>query len=143
MDSAGTALGHLGVHLVKCLKECVCEQISVIVTCINKNLTEVPLTLSSPTPPTWLMGACGVQAHFSGEILETIHFRDLRCQSQEAMLKAEFEEQTRGISPPSPPTMSSVPPTVPARLRHHSSSENCSHTKVPHGFFPNTRLLNL
>uniref|UniRef100_A0A4W5QT18 LRRCT domain-containing protein n=1 Tax=Hucho hucho TaxID=62062 RepID=A0A4W5QT18_9TELE len=49
-----------------------------------------------------LMGACGRPAHFSGENLEAIHFRDLRCQSQEAMLKAEFEEQTRGIPTPTP-----------------------------------------
>lgn len=49
-----------------------------------------------------LMGACGGPAHFSGENLEAIHPRDLRCQSQEAMLKAEFEEQTRGIPTPTP-----------------------------------------
>lgn len=42
-----------------------------------------------------LLGSCGGPAHFSGERLEAIHPRDLRCQSQEAMLKAEFEEANR------------------------------------------------
>lgn len=41
------------------------------------------------------MGTCGGPAHLSGENLEAVHPPELRCQSQEAMLKAEFEEATR------------------------------------------------
>lgn len=54
------------------------------------------------------MGICGGPTHFSGENLEAIHFLDLRCQSQEAMLKAEFEEQTRVMSPPTPEPINKV-----------------------------------
>lgn len=42
-----------------------------------------------------LMGTCGGPAHLSGENLEAVHPPELRCQSQEAMLKAEFEEAIR------------------------------------------------
>uniref|UniRef100_A0A4W5KV88 Chondroadherin-like protein n=2 Tax=Hucho hucho TaxID=62062 RepID=A0A4W5KV88_9TELE len=93
-----------------------------------------------------LMGACRGPAHFSGENLEAIHPRDLRCQSQEAMLKAEFEEQTRVMSPPTPEPTNKV--KCPANCAcegetHHSSCENRGHTKVPLGFSPDTRLLDL
>ncbi|XP_041745971.1 chondroadherin-like b isoform X2 [Coregonus clupeaformis] len=93
-----------------------------------------------------LMGACGGPAHFSGENLEAIHPRDLRCQSQEAMLKAEFEEQTRVMPPPTPEPTNKV--KCPANCAcegetHHSSCENRGHTKVPRGFSPDTRLLDL
>ncbi len=47
-----------------------------------------------------LMGTCGGPAHLSGENLEAVHPPELRCQSQEAMLKAEFEEATRITPPP-------------------------------------------
>lgn len=47
-----------------------------------------------------LMGTCGGPAHLSGENLEAVHPPELRCQSQEAMLKAEFEEATRIAPPP-------------------------------------------
>lgn len=46
-----------------------------------------------------LIGSCGGPAHLSGENLEAVYPAELRCQSQEAMLKAEYEEATR-ISPP-------------------------------------------
>lgn len=46
------------------------------------------------------MGTCGGPAHLSGESLEAIHPPELRCQSQEAMLKAEFDEATRITPPP-------------------------------------------
>lgn len=36
----------------------------------------------------------------SGENLEAVYPNELRCQSQEAMLKAEFEEATRITPPP-------------------------------------------
>lgn len=36
----------------------------------------------------------------SGENLEAVYPSELRCQSQEAMLKAEFEEATRITPPP-------------------------------------------
>lgn len=36
----------------------------------------------------------------SGENLDAVHPPELRCQSQEAMLKAEFEEATRITPPP-------------------------------------------
>jgi len=50
-----------------------------------------------------LMGACGGPAHFSGERLDTLYPRDLRCQSHDAMLKAEFEEATRVARPTEAP----------------------------------------
>lgn len=47
-----------------------------------------------------LMGTCGGPAHLSGENLEAVYPSELRCQSQEAMLKAEFEEASRITPPP-------------------------------------------
>ncbi|XP_067101141.1 chondroadherin-like b isoform X2 [Osmerus mordax] len=93
-----------------------------------------------------LLGACGGPAHFSGESLEAIHPSELRCQSQEAMLKAEFEEQMRVTPPPTPEPDNKV--KCPANCAcegdtHHSSCENRGHTKVPRGFSPDTRLLDL
>lgn len=46
------------------------------------------------------MGTCGGPAHLSGENLEAVYPPELRCQSQEAMLKAEFEEASRITPPP-------------------------------------------
>lgn len=34
-----------GAHLAKCPKQCVCDQIQLTVTCVGKNLTEVPPTI--------------------------------------------------------------------------------------------------
>lgn len=47
-----------------------------------------------------LLGTCGGPAHLSGENLEAVYPPELRCQSQEAMLKAEYEEATRNTPPP-------------------------------------------
>ena len=47
-----------------------------------------------------LIGTCGGPAHLSGENLDAVYPQELRCQSQEAMLKAEFEEATRITPPP-------------------------------------------
>uniref|UniRef100_A0A3Q1HGS0 Chondroadherin-like protein n=1 Tax=Acanthochromis polyacanthus TaxID=80966 RepID=A0A3Q1HGS0_9TELE len=93
-----------------------------------------------------LMGTCGGPAHLSGENLEAVYPPELRCQSQEAMLKAEFEEATRNAPPPTEKPENKV--KCPANCvcegeTHHSSCENRGHTKVPRGFSPNTRLLDL
>uniref|UniRef100_A0A667XIV1 Chondroadherin-like protein n=1 Tax=Myripristis murdjan TaxID=586833 RepID=A0A667XIV1_9TELE len=93
-----------------------------------------------------LLGACGGPAHFSGENLDSIHPPELRCQSQEAMLKAEFEEAARITPPPTEEPENKV--KCPANCAcegdtHHSSCENRGHTKVPRGFSPDTRLLDL
>lgn len=47
-----------------------------------------------------LMGTCGGPAHMLGENLAAIYPTELRCQSQEAMLKAELEEASRIAPPP-------------------------------------------
>lgn len=47
-----------------------------------------------------LMGTCGGPAHMLGENLAAIYPAELRCQSQEAMLKAELEEASRIAPPP-------------------------------------------
>lgn len=47
-----------------------------------------------------LLGTCAGPSHLSGEILEAVHPPELRCQTQEAMLKAEFEEANRRAPPP-------------------------------------------
>uniref|UniRef100_A0A8C9V3S8 Chondroadherin-like protein n=1 Tax=Scleropages formosus TaxID=113540 RepID=A0A8C9V3S8_SCLFO len=109
-----------------------------------------------------LAGACARPPHFSGENLEALHPTELRCQSQEAMLEAELEEINRA-------TLTTTPvPRIPSEHRrayklhtdragikpnllfhlhqgetHHSSCENRGHTKVPHGFSPDTRFLDL
>uniref|UniRef100_A0A4W6FZR5 Chondroadherin-like b n=1 Tax=Lates calcarifer TaxID=8187 RepID=A0A4W6FZR5_LATCA len=91
-----------------------------------------------------LMGTCGGPGHLSGENLEAVHPAELRCQSQEAMLKAEFEEANRITPPPTEEPENKV--KCPANCvceTHHSSCENRGHTKVPRGFSPNTRLLDL
>uniref|UniRef100_A0A8D3A149 Chondroadherin-like b n=1 Tax=Scophthalmus maximus TaxID=52904 RepID=A0A8D3A149_SCOMX len=93
-----------------------------------------------------LMGTCGGPAHLSGENLEAVHPPELRCQSQEAMLKAEFEEATRIAPPPTeePENKIKCPVNCVCEAEtQHSSCENRSHTKVPRGFAPNTRLLDL
>ncbi|XP_029282481.1 chondroadherin-like protein [Cottoperca gobio] len=93
-----------------------------------------------------LLGTCGGPAHLSGENLEAVYPSDLHCQSQEAMLKAEFEEATRVTTPPTQEPANKV--KCPANCvceaeTHHSSCENRAHTKVSRGFSPNTRLLDL
>lgn len=50
-----------------------------------------------------LVGTCQGPPHLSDESLETVQPADLRCQSQEAMLKAELEEQSRLPPPPTTP----------------------------------------
>ncbi|KAG7275508.1 hypothetical protein CRUP_032551 [Coryphaenoides rupestris] len=67
--------------------------------------------------------------------LDTLYPRDLRCQSQDAMLKAEFEEATR-VAPPT------EAPEAKAET-NHSTCENRGHTKVPQGFSADTKLLDL
>lgn len=47
-----------------------------------------------------LLGTCGGPAHLSGENLQAVYPAELRCQSQEAMLKAELEESARMTPPP-------------------------------------------
>ncbi|XP_062299170.1 chondroadherin-like b [Scomber scombrus] len=93
-----------------------------------------------------LIGTCGGPAHLSGENLDAVYPQELRCQSQEAMLKAEFEEATRITPPPTEEPANKV--KCPANCAceaetHHSSCENRGHTKVPRGFSSNTRLLDL
>ncbi|KAK5850515.1 hypothetical protein PBY51_001390 [Eleginops maclovinus] len=93
-----------------------------------------------------LMGTCGGPDHLSGENLEAVYPPELRCQSQEAMLKAEFEEARRITPPPTEAPANKV--KCPANCvceadTHHSSCENRAHTKVPRGFSPDTRLLDL
>ncbi|XP_054622900.1 chondroadherin-like b [Dunckerocampus dactyliophorus] len=93
-----------------------------------------------------LIGTCAGPSHLSGENLEAVHPPELRCQSQEAMLKAEFEEASRRAPPPTEKPESKV--KCPANCvceaeTHHASCENRGHTKVPRGFSPHTRLLDL
>lgn len=47
-----------------------------------------------------LIGTCRGPSHLSGENLEAVYPAELRCQSQEAMLKAEIEEASRMTPPP-------------------------------------------
>ncbi|XP_054913552.1 chondroadherin-like b isoform X2 [Poeciliopsis prolifica] len=93
-----------------------------------------------------LLGSCGGPAHLSGESLEAVYPKELRCQSQEAMLKAEFEEATRITPPPTqePENKIKCPANCVCEAEtHHSSCENRGHTKVPRGFSPETRLLDM
>uniref|UniRef100_A0A3B5KP51 LRRNT domain-containing protein n=1 Tax=Xiphophorus couchianus TaxID=32473 RepID=A0A3B5KP51_9TELE len=93
-----------------------------------------------------LLGTCGGPAHLSGESLEAVYPKELRCQSQEAMLKAEFEEATRITPPPTqePENKIKCPANCVCEAEtHHSSCENRGHTKVPRGFSPETRLLDM
>lgn len=92
-----------------------------------------------------LLGTCGGPAHLSGENLEAVYPPELRCQSQEAMLKAEYEEATRNTPPPTaePANKVKCPANCVCEIPHHSSCENRGLTKVPRGFSPATRLLDL
>lgn len=93
-----------------------------------------------------LIGTCRGPSHLSGENLEAVYPAELRCQSQEAMLKAEFEEASRMTPPPTqqPENKIKCPANCVCEAEtHHSSCENQGHTKVPRGFSPNTRLLDL
>ncbi|XP_076856501.1 chondroadherin-like b isoform X2 [Brachyhypopomus gauderio] len=93
-----------------------------------------------------LGGTCSGPPHMSDESLEAVQPSELRCQSQEAMLKAELEERRR--FPPLPTTPPAGKVKCPDNCvceaeNHHSSCENQGHTKVPRGFSPDTRLLDL
>ncbi|XP_016401626.1 chondroadherin-like b [Sinocyclocheilus rhinocerous] len=93
-----------------------------------------------------LGGTCGGPAHLSGENLEAVQPADLRCQSQEAMLKAELEELSRLPTLPTtpPPDKVKCPANCQCEVeKHHSSCENKGLTKIPRGFSPDTRLLDL
>ncbi|XP_051530766.1 chondroadherin-like b isoform X1 [Myxocyprinus asiaticus] len=93
-----------------------------------------------------LGGTCGGPPHLSGENLEAVYPVDLRCQSQEAMLKAELEEQSRLPTLPTtpPPDKVKCPANCECKAEnHHSTCENKGHTKIPRGFSPDTRLLDL
>ncbi|XP_077358318.1 chondroadherin-like b [Festucalex cinctus] len=93
-----------------------------------------------------LVGTCAGPSHLSGEILEAVHPPELRCQSQEAMLKAEFEEASRRAPPPTqePENKFKCPANCVCEAEaHHSSCENRGHGKIPRGFSPATRLLDL
>lgn len=50
-----------------------------------------------------LVGTCSGPPHLSDENLDAVQPADLRCQSHEAMLKAELEEQRRLPPPPTNP----------------------------------------
>ncbi|KAL4658057.1 chondroadherin-like protein isoform X2 [Arapaima gigas] len=92
-----------------------------------------------------LVGTCAGPAHLSGESLDGLHPPELRCQSQEAMLKAELEELSRAMPPPTPqPSEVKCPANCHCEAEtYHSSCENQGHTKIPRGFSPDTRLLDL
>ncbi|XP_024913716.1 chondroadherin-like b [Cynoglossus semilaevis] len=105
-----------------------------------------PLKVWSMISKVKLIGTCGGPAHLSGETLGAVYPAELRCQSQEAMLKAELEEAARITPPPTEEPENKI--KCPAKcvceaVTHHSSCENQGHTKVPRGFSPNTRLLDL
>uniref|UniRef100_A0A3B4F868 Chondroadherin-like protein n=1 Tax=Pundamilia nyererei TaxID=303518 RepID=A0A3B4F868_9CICH len=90
-----------------------------------------------------LMGTCGGPSHLSGDSLDAVHPSELRCQSQEDIIK---EEEAARIMPR--PTEEPNKVKCPANCvceaeTHHSSCENRGHTKVPRGFSASTRLLDL
>nr|XP_023685717.1 chondroadherin-like protein [Paramormyrops kingsleyae]XP_023685718.1 chondroadherin-like protein [Paramormyrops kingsleyae] len=92
-----------------------------------------------------LAGVCANPQHLSGESLDGLHPNDLRCQSQEAMLRAEQEYQNRARPPATPrPDRVQCPDNCNCENETlHSSCENRGFTKIPRGFFPDTRLLDL
>uniref|UniRef100_A0A3B3ZHC7 Chondroadherin-like protein n=1 Tax=Periophthalmus magnuspinnatus TaxID=409849 RepID=A0A3B3ZHC7_9GOBI len=93
-----------------------------------------------------LLGTCGGPAHLSGETIEGVYPSELRCQSHEAMLRAEYEEATRNTPPPTaePENKFKCPANCVCQVEmHHSSCENRGLTKIPKGFDPTTRLLDL
>ncbi|XP_065098520.1 chondroadherin-like b [Paramisgurnus dabryanus] len=93
-----------------------------------------------------LTGTCGGPTHLSGENLGAVLPAELRCQSQEAMMKAELEELRRLPTLPTtpPPDKVKCPVNCDCEAQNnHSSCENKGHTKIPRGFAPNTRLLDL
>ncbi|TSK14685.1 CREB-binding protein [Bagarius yarrelli] len=93
-----------------------------------------------------LGGTCSGPPHLSDENLDAVQPDDLRCQSHEAMLKAELEEQNRLPPPPTNPSgdKSKCPDNCICETENnHTSCENMGHTKVPRGFSPDTRLLDL
>ncbi|XP_051958503.1 chondroadherin-like protein [Xyrauchen texanus] len=93
-----------------------------------------------------LGGMCGGPPHLSGEDLEAVQPVDLRCQSQEAMLKAELEELRKLptlLTTPSPDKVKCPANCECKAENHHSTCENKGHSKIPRGFSPNTRLLDL
>ncbi|XP_043958494.1 chondroadherin-like b [Gambusia affinis] len=113
---------------------------------INCNCYLLPLREWAIYRKVKLLGTCRGPAHLSGESLEAVYPKELRCQSQEVMLKAEFEEATR-ITPPStqePENKIKCPANCVCEAEtHHSSCENRGHTKVPQGFSPETHLLDM
>ncbi|XP_077481241.1 chondroadherin-like b [Stigmatopora argus] len=93
-----------------------------------------------------LLGTCAGPSHLSGEFLQAVQPLELRCQSQEAMLKAELEEASQRAPPPTrePESRVKCPSNCVCEAEtHHSSCENRGHGKVPRGFSPDTRLLDL
>uniref|UniRef100_A0A8C6SQV1 Chondroadherin-like protein n=1 Tax=Neogobius melanostomus TaxID=47308 RepID=A0A8C6SQV1_9GOBI len=93
-----------------------------------------------------LLGTCGGPAHLSGENIDAVYPPELRCQSHDAMLRAEYEEATRNAPLPTaePENKVKCPADCVCEAEtHHSSCENRGHTKVPKGFAPATRLLDL
>ncbi|XP_018594017.1 chondroadherin-like protein isoform X2 [Scleropages formosus] len=92
-----------------------------------------------------LLGTCAGPPHLSGESLEGLHPPELRCQSQEAMLKAELEELSRAMPSPTPqPDEVKCPVNCNCEAEsHHSSCENRGLTRIPRDFPPDTRLLDL
>uniref|UniRef100_A0A669CFV7 Chondroadherin-like b n=1 Tax=Oreochromis niloticus TaxID=8128 RepID=A0A669CFV7_ORENI len=92
-----------------------------------------------------LMGTCGGPSHLSGENLDAVHPPELRCQSQEDIIKEE--EAVRIIPRPTEePNKVKCPANCACEVSaetHHSSCENRGHTKVPRGFSASTRLLDL
>ncbi|XP_023670291.2 chondroadherin-like b [Paramormyrops kingsleyae] len=93
-----------------------------------------------------LLGACAGPPYLSGENLGAIHPPDLRCQSQEAMLKAEMEEMNSSalLTTPQPRYKVQCPANcVCEGETNHSTCENRGHTTVPRGFPPDTSLLDL
>ncbi|KAF7705290.1 chondroadherin-like b [Silurus meridionalis] len=93
-----------------------------------------------------LGGTCSGPAHLSDESLSALQPSDMRCQSHENMRKAELEEQNRLPLPPTTPPGYKVkcPENCACESEnHHASCEKQGHTKVPRGFSPDTRLLDL
>ncbi|XP_072311938.1 chondroadherin-like b [Eucyclogobius newberryi] len=93
-----------------------------------------------------LLGTCGGPAHLSGENIGAVYPKDLRCQSHDAMLKAEYEEANRNTPPPTaqPENKIKCPANCVCQAEtHHASCENRGLAKIPKGFEPTTRLLDL
>lgn len=68
-----------------------------------------------------LMGTCGGPPHMLGENLAAVYPPELRCQSREAMLKAELEEASRMAPPPTeePENRTKCPVNCVCEVRGH------------------------